>query len=132
MKIRDLQPRGAVTIADNASLKEAAHLMVEEDIGALPVFGGRGLVGIFSERDLIRAVVDEVDLEEEEVEGYMTESPLRVDIDSFVADAIDKMREFNVRHLVVADGDDVTGVISMRDLFYVMGAPSQLVAPAGV
>lgn len=121
MRISDLEPRDPVTVSRGESLRGASKLLVDDDIGALAVIGVTGLNGIFSERDLARAVADGVDLDDEPVEGYMTEAPVTADIRSGIGDAIGKMNDYGVRHLVVVDGDDPIGMISMRDLMGLMG-----------
>lgn len=121
MRISDLKPRDPVTVSRAESLRGAAKLLVDDDIGALAVVGVTGLNGILSERDLARAVADGIDLDDESVESYMTEAPVTVDVRSGIGDAIGKMNDFGVRHLVVVDEDDVVGIISMRDLMSLMG-----------
>jgi predicted transcriptional regulator len=121
-KIKDLSTNGAITIDRSESLMRAAKLLADDDIGSLIVFDVSGCVGIFSERDLARAVADEVDLDDTSVEDYMTESPVEVEREAGVGDAIGKMNEYGVRHLVVTDhGHDIVGVISMRDIFQLLG-----------
>lgn len=121
MRIKDLKPRGAITVARGETLRAAAKHLADDDIGALVVFNASGAVGIFSERDLARAVADGADLDEEQVEEYMTQSPLTVENDSGIGAAIAKMNDFGVRHLVVVEQRDVVGMISMRDLIGLLG-----------
>ncbi len=121
MRIRDLKPRSAITVGRGETLRAAAKYLADDDIGALVVFSASDAVGIFSERDLARAVADGADLDEEQVQDYMTEAPLTVECDSGVGAAIAKMNDFGVRHLVVIDRRDVVGMISMRDLMGLLG-----------
>lgn len=122
MRIRELNPRTAITVSRGESLRGAAKLLVDDDIGVLVVFGAGGLVGIFSERDLARAVADGADLDDEPVAEYMTEAPVTVEYDAGIGDAIAKMNDFGVRHVVVVDGHDVEGVVSIRDLLALLGS----------
>ena len=121
MKIKDLRPRSAITVFREESLRMAAKRLTDDDIGALVVLGAVGPVGIFSERDLARSVADGTDLDEEPVDEYMTEAPVTIQYDSGAGEAIAKMNEYGVRHLVVVDGRDVIGMISMRDLVALVG-----------
>ena len=120
MRIKDLHPRSAITVSPGETLRGAAKLLADDDVGALVVFGA-GLAGVFSERDLARAVADGADLEREPVEEYMTPAPVTVDLEGPIGDAIGKMNEFGVRHLVVLDDGDVAAVISVRDLMGLLG-----------
>lgn len=121
MRISDLDPRSAITVDGSESLRYAAKHLADDDIGVLAVFNASGLVGILSERDLARAVADGADLDEEQVGEYMTDSPVRVEVGDAVGTAIAKMNEFSVRHLVVVNGGDVVGMLSMRDLIALLG-----------
>jgi CBS domain-containing protein len=121
MRVGDLKPRTAITITRGETLRAAAKHLADDDIGALVVFDATGAVGIFSERDLARSVADGADLDDEPVDEYMTEAPVTIPCDSGLGGAIARMNEFGVRHLLVVDGGDVVGVISMRDLLALLG-----------
>ena len=121
MRVTDLKPRNVIEITKEDSLREAARHLADDDIGALAVFDSHGPAGVLSERDLARAVADEADLDETPVEDYMTPSPVRVASDSGVGDAIAKLNEFGVRHLLVDEDGDITGMISMRDIVAIFG-----------
>ena len=121
MKIKELEPRMPVTIGKSESLASAAKLLTEEDIGALVVFEPHGLAGILSERDLVRALADGCDPYATEVCEYMTVSPVVSDEEAAVPDAIAKMNEGGIRHVVITSAGDVSGVISMRDILAMLG-----------
>lgn len=121
MRIKELKPRMPVTISKNESLASAAELLADEDIGALVVYEPSGLAGIFSERDVIRAISDGCDLDQTEVCEYMTERPVVIEADSLVDDAIERMNESGIRHVVVVSDGDVSGMISMRDVMALLG-----------
>lgn len=116
MKIKELEPRMPITITKSESLESAAHLLTDEEIGALVVYEPQGLVGMLSERDIVRAVADGCDLASTEVCEYMTDSPVVTDEDALIGEAVAKMNDAGIRHLVVTSGNDVCGVISMRDV----------------
>jgi CBS domain-containing protein len=121
MKIKDLKPRMPVTIGKNESLASAVKLLADEEIGALVVYEPQGLAGVISERDIVRAIADGFDLEETEVCEYMTEAPVVSDEQAVVGDAISKMNESGIRHVVVTSEGDVAGMISMRDIVGLFG-----------
>ena len=121
MRVTDLKPRSIIEVAREDSLREAARHLADDDIGALAIFDATGAAGILSERDLARAVADEVDLDKTPVEDYMTAAPVRVSADSALGDAIAKINEFGVRHLLVDDHGDITGMISVRDVMALLG-----------
>ena len=116
MKIRELKPRDAIGVDASETLRGAAKHLADDDIGVLVVWSARGAVGVFSERDLTRAIADDVNLDDGRVDEYMTESPVAVDLDADLDEAIAKMNEYGMRHVVVSDGSDLCGVLSMRDV----------------
>lgn len=121
MKVKELRPRDIVDVNRGDSLRIAAKHLADDDIGALAVFDSTGAVGVLSERDLARAIADGTDLDETTVDEYMTEAPIKVEPESALGTAIAKMNEFGVRHLLVDDHGDITGMISMRDIVALLG-----------
>lgn len=121
MKIKELKPRMPVTVTKSESLASAAKLLADEEIGALVVYEPQGLAGIISERDIVHAVADGLDLAEIEVCEYMTQAPVVAEENAVIGDAIAKMNDSGIRHLVVVSGGDVTGMISMRDVIALLG-----------
>jgi CBS domain-containing protein len=91
--------------------------MVERNIGAVPIVKGDDLIGIFSERDLMKRVVSEGrDPGRTQVQEVMTADPLVVSPNESVDDCMRLMKENNFRHLPVCDGRKLRGLISLRDL----------------
>ena len=91
--------------------------MVEHNIGAVPVLRQGQLVGIFSERDLMRrVVVDGKDPAHTLVSEVMTEDPLTVAPNDPVETCMTLMKRHGFRHLPVCAGRDLKGVVSLRDL----------------
>ena len=122
MRVKELRPRMPVTITESEPLASAAKLLAEEEIGALVVYEAQGITGVLSERDVIRAVADGCDLDETEVCEYMTGAPVVTDEEAALGDAIAKMNDTGIRHVVVVSGREVTGMISMRDLIGLLGS----------
>ena len=112
--------RELVGLAASASCREAAKLMAEKQIGAVAVREGKKTVGIVTERDLVYNVLSE---------GAPCTAPLgqamRRDLplispSTSEAECADLMRVHFTRHLLVADGGTVVGIISMRDVIRLM------------
>jgi CBS domain-containing protein len=116
--VRDLKPRSPITLPGAAPLAEAVHLMLDEGVGTVLVVDPEGkLAGIFSERDLLLRVPEEVAKSgNRPLSEFMTPNPESVRPDDPLALALQKMDVGGYRHLpVVTDGKPV-GVISVRDL----------------
>jgi CBS domain-containing protein len=99
------------------SVLEVAHAMVERNIGAVPVLRDGALVGVFSERDLMRRVVVEGrDAARTPVGEVMTENPLTVEPKADLETCIFLMRRHGFRHLPICQGQQLHGMVSMRDI----------------
>jgi CBS domain-containing protein len=96
---------------------ELARAMVDRNIGAVPVLQDGELVGIFSERDLMRRVVGESrDPHTTLVVEVMTEDPLTVAPDEDVETCMVLMRRHGFRHLPICEGKILKGMVSLRDI----------------
>jgi CBS domain-containing protein len=105
-----------ITTQPDDTLVDAAGQMNCYQIGALPVYEERRLIGIVTERDLTAALAEGTDPATTRVAEYMTEQPVTVAPDDDLEVAARRMAEFGVRHLPVVDGNRLVGVLSMRDL----------------
>ncbi len=101
----------------NQTVLEVAQAMVTRNIGAVPVLREDVLIGIFSERDLMKRVVAERrDPGATRVEEVMTADPLTVSPQESVETCLLLMRRHGFRHLPVCEAKQLRGVISLRDL----------------
>lgn len=98
------------------TLVRVAELMAEDSIGLVVVRGGEPLAGVVSERDIVVAVAEGVDLDADRAGDLMTLQTMSVEADRPVSEAARMMVDGGVRHLPVTNGDRVVGVLSMRDV----------------
>jgi len=116
-QLLDSKPRGAVTIAPDASVFEALELMAERDIGAVVVVHDSHVVGILSERDYARKVILHNKASKEiTVDEIMTDRVLYVGPSHTIDECMALMTDKRIRHLPVLDGDRLIGVLSIGDL----------------
>jgi CBS domain-containing protein len=113
--VKDREP---FFVDPNRSVLDTVRYMVARNIGAVAVIDAEDqLVGIFSERDLMKRVVaaghDPLQLR---VRDVMTPDPLTVSPQEQINDCIPLMRDHSFRHLPVCDGKKLKGLISLRDL----------------
>jgi CBS domain-containing protein len=113
--VGDLMSRELVRVSAEDSIEDAAGLMSGRRVGSALVFDGERLVGILTERDVLR-VVGERKLVGARVNDWMTRDPETVGAEETVAQAGVLMLHGGFRHLPVVDGEDVVGIISIRDL----------------
>lgn len=119
-KVSDLLRTGGavVYLAPDASVAEAANKMSRHNIGSVLVMErGHELVGIFTERDLLkRVVVPSLDPNTTPISQVMSGDVIVVTADTPVGDVLKLMNDCHCRHIPVAAGDRLLGVISLRDL----------------
>lgn len=99
------------------TVREAAEMLAERRIGALPVFESGRIAGIFSERDLLYCIAREgAAVLERQVGEVMTAPAITVEADTPVLDALQLMTRRRIRHLPVVQNEQVLGFISIGDL----------------
>ncbi len=116
--VREVMRTDLVTTEPSTSMMEAARVMSVRQIGSTLVLEGGALVGIFTERDILRALqgthADAARVSS--VSEWMTRDPVTIAPDASVGEALDRMLEGGFRHLPVIEDGKLAGVVSMRDL----------------
>jgi CBS domain-containing protein len=105
-----------LTVAPTATLSEAARAMRARNVGAAVVMEDGRLLGIFTERDLLRAIADSHHPDVGHVQAHMTSDPVTLPPDHAPSEAAQIMNERKFRHIPVVDGDRLVGIVSIRDL----------------
>ena len=117
MTIEPLMSRSIVSVGPDHVIAEAARRMAERHVGSAVVLTEDGHPGIITERDILRAVAQGVDLEKTAVADYMTSSVITATPSWDVVQAAKCMADGGFRHLTVVDErGSVMGVLSIRDL----------------
>jgi CBS domain-containing protein len=126
--VREHMSRNLLSVEPGEMITEVAQRMVERNLGAVLVLDGGRLVGIMTERDLMRAVARGLPAGAVVAE-YMTNDPETIEPDDTTQHAAVLMIHGGFRHLPVVERDDVVGILSIRDLMRVVLDDS---APRGV
>jgi citrate synthase len=114
-RVADIMSRPVVTAGSTDTVAAAATRMGEQSVGSVVVVEGARAIGILTERDLVRIAAagaspgDPVDV-------WMTRDPDTVAPDADVAAAFASLAEHGYRHIPVVDGEQLVGIVSMRDL----------------
>jgi CBS domain-containing protein len=104
-----------IAVAPEDTLGEIADRMVEEKKGGAVVVMDYGrMIGILTERDMLRAMAGRVHTSEARAREWMTEDPVTVPLETTLDEASQLMLSRNFRHLPVVDGGRVVGVVSLR------------------
>lgn len=108
--------RANITETAAASLRDAAARMWKQQTGSLVVMDGSELLGIITERDIMKAVARGDDLATTPVSAVMTRTVLTVTPETAVAEAAQHMATRWIRHLPVVRDGELVGMVSQRDL----------------
>lgn len=121
MKVRDLPPGELLSVEPETTIAEVARDMRKDDSDCVAVMSQGRLVGIITERDLVRAIADGLDPHEARADVVMTADPATVDADEDVAMVAVKMMRLGVRHLpVVNKAGKPVGLVSARNLVAIL------------
>jgi CBS domain-containing protein len=121
VKVSDLPPRELLSVDPETTVAEVARRMKKDDSDSVAVMSEGRLVGIITERDLVRALADGVDAQQVRADVVMTSDPATVDADEDVAMVAVKMVRLGVQHLpVVNKAGKPIGVVSARNLVAVL------------
>jgi CBS domain-containing protein len=114
--IGEMMAREILSVAPEDTIGEAAEKMVERRVGSAVVLDYGRLIGIFTERDLLRAVADRVHSSEARVREWMTAEPITVGPETSAEEAARIMLDHGFRHLPVIEGERAVGIVSIRDV----------------
>jgi CBS domain-containing protein len=114
--LRELMTRELLTVAPEDTIGEAAQRMVDRGVGSAVVSDYGRLIGIFTERDLMRAVAGRVHSSEARVREWMTTEPVTATPDTSPEEAARTMLDNGFRHLPVIEGERAIGIVSIRDV----------------
>jgi CBS domain-containing protein len=114
--VRDVMNTSLIVAEPTSTVAEAATIMGERHAGSTLVIEDGKLVGIFTERDIVRALSQDFDAPGHPISHWMTKDPRTIGPDTTVEEALETMLSGGFRHLPVAEGDTVLGMVSMRDL----------------
>jgi CBS domain-containing protein len=122
VQVRDVMTQATVTESRQDSLRSAAERMWRQQTGSLLITEGGHLLGIITERDLLRAVALGADPDKTTVDDAMTAEVFTVTPDMQLQDAAREMAGRWIRHLPVVAAGELLGVVSMRDVTGVFAA----------
>ena len=118
MQIKDIMTKGASHVSPETSVKEAARKMEQGDIGALPVYDGKNLVGLLTDRDIVVRSTSKGDNPEDgKVGSIMTKDPGACRPEESLEEVAGRMKKDRVRRMPVVDADNkIIGMVSMADI----------------
>ena len=116
-QVRDGMSNVVLTVGPSHSLSEAARLMTERNVGAAIVMDPDGAgPGILTERDILRSVAAGEDPATEQVGAHLTDELICASPEWSLEQAAEAMLDGGFRHLLVVNGAELEGILSMRDI----------------
>jgi CBS domain-containing protein len=113
-KLADVVKPNFITVAPEDTLGEVAERMTQANVGAVIVRDYGRLIGILTERDMLRAMAARVHTSDARVRLWMTADPITASPDMDLEEAAQVMLDNGFRHLPVVEGETVIGVASLR------------------
>jgi len=112
-----LQGREVFTVQSRSTIKDTVNYMASKGVGLVPVMKDEILIGVFSERDLVKRVISkDKDLNSTLVDDVMSTNLIIAKIDESNESVLAKMKEAKTRHILIIDNEKLVGVLSLRDL----------------
>jgi CBS domain-containing protein len=116
-RISELQPKAPVCVEPTARVEDVLRMMIAHSIGCVLVVNAGQLAGIFSERDALLRIGNQIDsLRDRPISQFMTAKVDVLDPDAKLAFAVQRMSLANCRHIPIVDAGSPVGVISTRDV----------------
>ena len=114
--LRDIMTSDVFSTAPTTPVADAAKAMVKGRFGSALIMQGTMMLGIFTERDILKALSQDFDAPGQPVSHWMTTNPTTVGPGTEVDEALGLMLGGGYRHLPVTEGDKLLGMVSIRDL----------------
>lgn len=118
--VKDILKRGGAgtcLVTPDDTVYRALQVMAENNVGAVMVCDGTRMVGIFTERDYCRKIIlmgrSSLNTTLQEI---MTKNMITVGPDKNLQECMELMTKYHIRHLPVQEGDNLIGIVSMRDV----------------
>jgi CBS domain-containing protein len=120
MAVADVMAFRVVKVSPEDPVRVAIARMLEENVGSVAVCDDQRLVGIFTERDVLRLTSEGPDFDEVRVGDVMTTQLVTLSPDDDILDAARLMGQRKIRHLPVLEGENLLGMVGIREVVKVL------------
>jgi len=114
VKVSDVMRTEVISVQETSSAIEAAKLMLEKGVSSVVVRKNGETIGVITSQDFVRMA--SLGGNPRGVTSHMSTNLVTIKSDADLQEAIKLMKENNVRHLLVKEGDDITGILSTKDI----------------
>lgn len=119
LTLKDIMAPKVFRVESDTTIRDAARIMASKDLGSLLVTRAHEPAGIVTESDMVRRVLaQDLNPDTHPVEEIMSAPLITVDTSLTILEARDRMDQERVRHLLVTEGGEIRGVVSVRDLIH--------------
>jgi CBS domain-containing protein len=122
VRVSDVMTQASISDSPSDTLRSAAECMWRQQTGSVVVMEQDNLVGIITERDVLKAAAQGMDVDKTTVGEFMTRTVITVPSSDSVRDAARLMAQHWIRHLPVVEDGRVVGVLSQRDIVGIFAA----------
>jgi CBS domain-containing protein len=117
LKAKDIMTKDVISVKTDTPIINVLELIAEHNISGLPVVDDdMTLVGIVSEKDILRLYYDHEDEDEKSVSDFMTQPPLFFDEEEYLGDVCDFLKKNVFRRVPITSRGKLVGIISIRDV----------------
>lgn len=121
--VEEMMRRNVLNVRSDGTLEQAAQAMIERRTGSAIVLNGTALVGIVTERDVLRAVANGRIPWSTKISEVMTADPITVSPETLADEAIQIMLEGGFRHLPICQDGALVGLVSLREVMRSQAPP---------
>jgi len=129
LKLRGMVGGRAEVCGPETTLQDVSEVMLAAKVGSVGVVEGRELIGIITERDILRAGADAVDTSREIVRNWMTADPDVFSPDVDVRESAEWLLETGYRHMPVMENGELLGIVSIKDILWALASPTPRAQP---
>lgn len=115
-KVSDAMVVEPVGTHQDATLRECSKLMVDNNIGSLLILDGKKIIGIISETDFMRFIVEGLDFNSVKVKEVMNKNVITISPNKDIVDAMRLMKQYDIKHLPVVQRGEIIGILSVKDI----------------
>jgi arabinose-5-phosphate isomerase len=117
LKVRDIYPNNAAPkVFPSDDIRKVILEITSKRLGATAVVDNNKLVGVITDGDLRRMMMDRQNIEGITAKDVMNSSPKKIEKDTMAVDALSMMKQHNISQLIVTDGEKYAGMIHLHDL----------------
>jgi CBS domain-containing protein len=120
IRVKDVMSKELISVESGMGIREAARILLEKHISSLVVMDSKKVVGIVTDRDFVKTLYRCLSSSPmkcpAKVSEIMTKNPIYIGSNEHILQAVRLMGKHKIRHLIVKDGEDAKGIVSLRDV----------------